>query len=61
MNSAHSHSKPESDAESTIPIAASASVHVFLNDEPTTHESPMHAIKGLAADMTFEERLAGEH
>lgn len=57
---AHSPSKPVSDAETTSAIV-SASVHVFLNDEPTTYESPMHAIKGMAADMTFEERLAGEH
>jgi hypothetical protein len=31
---------------------AEASVHVSLNDEPL--------VKGLAADMTYEERLAGE-
>ena len=52
----HTPMKPLSDAVSTsagVELASSASVHVYLN------EPPSHAIKGLAADMTYEERLAG--
>lgn len=50
--------KPLSDAALKLnehgAIAASASVHVLLNEL-----SPSNAIKGLAADMTYEERLSG--
>jgi hypothetical protein len=48
----NSDGRPISDAESRNGAVAEASVHVSLNDEPL--------IKGLAADMTYEERLAGE-